>query len=82
MENSIKGRRIGGQSVLARSVCQGCTSPPPAPHSTPTQGGCETALSKFCKTGNCDKIILNFMKLKENFAKHEIKNFPKISQNY
>ena len=32
-------------------------------------------LSKFHETRNFDKIILNFMKFKENFAKHEIKNF-------
>ena len=58
-----------GQSALGRRVRQGCTGPPPPPHSTPTKGGCKTALSKFRKTRNCDKIILNFPKLEENFAK-------------
>ena len=33
---------------------------------------------EFCKI----KIYFRFAKLKENFAKHEIKNFVKISRNY
>ena len=39
-------------------------------------------LSKFCVSRNFDKIIFNFAKLEENFAKHESKNFAKISRNY
>ena len=39
-------------------------------------------LSKFCETQNFDKIIFIFEKFEENFAKHEIKNFLKISRNY
>ena len=59
-------------------------APPPAPphspssSSTPTQGGCQTALYKFCETQNFDKIIQNFAKFQENFAKHEIKYFAKL----
>ena len=37
---------------------------------------------KFRVSRNCDKIILNFAKFEENFAKHEIKIFAKIWQNY
>ena len=36
-------------------------------------------LSKFCVLRNFDKIIFNLAKLKKNLAKHEIKNFAKIS---
>ena len=34
------------------------------------------------ETQNFDKIILNFAKFEGNFAKREIKNSRKISQNY
>ena len=39
-------------------------------------------LSKFCASRNFDKIILNFTKFEETFAKLEIKNVAKISRNY
>ena len=69
-----KGKTNRGQSALAQRVRQGCNSRPPP--STPTQGSGETALSKFRETRNCYKIILNFVKLGENFAKHKLNNFP------
>ena len=37
-------------------------------------------MSKFHETRNFDKIILNFMKFEENFAKHKIKNFAKFRE--
>ena len=57
-------------------------SPPPSSSSTPTSGGCETALYKVREKQNFDKIILNFAKFQENFTKHEIKYFANISRDY
>ena len=75
MENSIKEDEQGTICVSAKGA-PGLYRPAP-PYSTPPQGGCKTALSKFSKTRNFDKIILNFAKLEENLAKHEIKKFSR-----
>ena len=97
MENGIKGSRIwynlrqrGGyaRAVLARL---------PPPHPTPAQGCCEIqfcvisqnlheifnfVFAKFSSNFAKNKIIFNLAKLEKNLAKHEIKNFAKISRNY
>ena len=76
-----KGKPKRGQSALARRVRQGCTSPPPPLHHS-NMGWLRNSIIQILQTWNCDKIILNFAKLEENFTKHKIKNFGKISRNY
>ena len=70
-----------GQSALAWRVRQGGTGPaPPLLHSY--IGWLQNSIVKISRKEIFDIIILIFAKFEENVAKHEIKNFEKISQHY
>ena len=84
-----KGKPNMVQSALARRVRQGCTGPPPPPHSTPAKGCCEISFfvisRNFHKSFNLvfSKFSLNLAKIKIILSKFCVsRNFEEIIFNF